>query len=306
MAFLDNSGDIILDAVLTDAGRKRLAAGDGSFKIVKFSCGDDEIDYALYDKTNSSGSAYYDLSLLQTPILEAFTNNQVSLKNKLVSYVKQDLLFLPVAKLNTVKGAGSVDGVTLTVDARTEGVDGTSTVDLSDESIYMRGFKPEQNTKSLWVDQGLDTTELNPNITLGEFSADLVENKYIVEMDNRFCKLVTPDSKAQQMNPNYIDDDNIASYYVSLADQDKGFVTLSQVQSQNDLSEVISGPKGTSLKFKLKASPEVQQSSYLFSTLGSTVTISAINFYYIDTVVRVIGAETGASLDIPVRLLKKV
>ena len=25
MAFLDNSGDIILDAVLTDAGRKRLA-----------------------------------------------------------------------------------------------------------------------------------------------------------------------------------------------------------------------------------------------------------------------------------------
>ena len=36
MAFLDNSGDIILDAVLTDAGRKRLAKGDGSFKILKF------------------------------------------------------------------------------------------------------------------------------------------------------------------------------------------------------------------------------------------------------------------------------
>ena len=34
MAFLDNSGDIILDAVLTDAGRQRMARGD--FKIVKF------------------------------------------------------------------------------------------------------------------------------------------------------------------------------------------------------------------------------------------------------------------------------
>ena len=34
MAFLDNSGDIILDAVLTDTGRYRLAKGDGSFKIV--------------------------------------------------------------------------------------------------------------------------------------------------------------------------------------------------------------------------------------------------------------------------------
>ena len=30
MAFLDNSGDILLDAVLTERGRQRLAAGDGS------------------------------------------------------------------------------------------------------------------------------------------------------------------------------------------------------------------------------------------------------------------------------------
>ena len=47
MAFLDNSGDIILDAVLTDEGRKRLARGDGSFKIVKFALGDDDIEYAV-------------------------------------------------------------------------------------------------------------------------------------------------------------------------------------------------------------------------------------------------------------------
>ena len=51
MAFLDNSGDIILDAVLTDEGRRRLAMGDGSFRITKFALGDDEIDYSLYDKT---------------------------------------------------------------------------------------------------------------------------------------------------------------------------------------------------------------------------------------------------------------
>ena len=50
MGFLDNSGDIILDAVLTDTGRMRLAKGDGSFKISKFALADDEIDYKLYDK----------------------------------------------------------------------------------------------------------------------------------------------------------------------------------------------------------------------------------------------------------------
>ena len=40
MGFLDNSGDIILDAVLTDAGRQRLARGDGSFNVTKFAFGD--------------------------------------------------------------------------------------------------------------------------------------------------------------------------------------------------------------------------------------------------------------------------
>ena len=45
MGLQDNSGDIILDVVLTDEGRKRLAKGDGSFEIVKFGCGDDEINY---------------------------------------------------------------------------------------------------------------------------------------------------------------------------------------------------------------------------------------------------------------------
>ena len=42
MAFLDNSGDIILDAVLTDHGRMVLAKGDGSFQITKFALGDEE------------------------------------------------------------------------------------------------------------------------------------------------------------------------------------------------------------------------------------------------------------------------
>ena len=78
MGFLDNSGDIILDAVLTDHGRKELSRGDGSFQITKFALGDEEIDYSLYNKTHPSGSAYYDLEILQTPILESFTDNAAS------------------------------------------------------------------------------------------------------------------------------------------------------------------------------------------------------------------------------------
>ena len=47
MAFLDNSGDIILDAVLTELGRKRMS--NGNFTITKFALGDDEINYELYN-----------------------------------------------------------------------------------------------------------------------------------------------------------------------------------------------------------------------------------------------------------------
>ena len=59
MGFLDNSGDIILDAVLTDTGRMRLAKGDGSFRIAKFALGDDEIDYGLYDSRPRNSQAFF-------------------------------------------------------------------------------------------------------------------------------------------------------------------------------------------------------------------------------------------------------
>ena len=100
MAFLDNSGDIILDAVLTDTGRLRLAKGDGSFNITKFALGDDEINYELYDKNHPSGSAYFDVEILQSPVLEAFTNNTSVLKSKLLSVSRTNLLYLPVLQLN--------------------------------------------------------------------------------------------------------------------------------------------------------------------------------------------------------------
>ena len=48
MAFLDNSGDIILDAVLTETGSRRMA--QGKFKVSKFALSDDEINYALYQQ----------------------------------------------------------------------------------------------------------------------------------------------------------------------------------------------------------------------------------------------------------------
>ena len=112
MAFLDNSGDIILDAVLTDTGRLRLAQGDGSFKISKFALGDDEVNYGLYNKNHLSGSAYFDLEILQMPILEAFTNNSAQVKSRLMTMSRTNILYMPTLKLNNITTTVGVDSGT--------------------------------------------------------------------------------------------------------------------------------------------------------------------------------------------------
>jgi hypothetical protein len=93
MGLIDNSGDILIDAVLTDLGRELLARNDGTFEIVRYTFGDDEIDYALF--TPNTGSLQQDVSILNTPLFEANVNEKVALKYPLLSISNPDLRFLP-------------------------------------------------------------------------------------------------------------------------------------------------------------------------------------------------------------------
>ena len=173
MAFLDNEGSITIDAVLTVSGRKRLAAGDGTFNISAFALGDDEINYSLYNRTHASGSAYYDLEILQTPVLEAFTNNASSMKSKLISIPRTNLLYLPVVKLNLLndaRGQHTSGSFMIAVDKDTESRFGTV-------KGVMFGENPGEGGTIIRIDQGLDTTEISPTFTI---DADLVETQYII------------------------------------------------------------------------------------------------------------------------------
>lgn len=93
MGLLDNSGDILVDVVLTDVGREFLARNDGTFEIVRYAFGDDEIDYALFQA--NTGSLQQDLNILNTPVFEASVNENIALKHRLVSIANPDLKFLP-------------------------------------------------------------------------------------------------------------------------------------------------------------------------------------------------------------------
>ena len=185
MGFLDNSGDIILDAVLTDHGRKVLARGDGSFQITKFALGDEEIDYSLYNKTHPSGSAYYDLEILQTPILEAFTDNAASMKTQLQTYTNLELLFLPVLRLNKLSRQNQMtnDGTFLcAVNAETEDNDGSPTtktgVARDADGVERKGFIFGQSLIGaiIKIDEGLDTTDISSKSYLFAYVAVLLNS----------------------------------------------------------------------------------------------------------------------------------
>lgn len=305
MGFLDNSGDIILDAVLTDTGRARLAKGDGTFRIAKFALGDDEIDYALYDNDNPSGSAYFDLEILQTPVLEAFTNNTANLNSKLISIARTNLLYLPTMAVNTnfsgdTKLNESINMFYVTVDKETN--DAATTIDTAKQGI-INGFE-NSGGSYVRVDQGLDTTEVSQKRNL---DSDLVETQYIIELDTRLGEITESlDTGAgSTATISFIDDDQIASYYLSLG-TDTGFVSSIPIPARVPSGEmIIDGPLGTFLRFKVLASIDLQTSTFLFTELGGTVNLNGTDFYYIDSNIRVTGATTGTRLDIPVRFIKK-
>jgi hypothetical protein len=310
MAFLDNSGDIILDAVLTDTGRMRMAKGDGSFKIVKFALGDDEINYELFNKDHGSGSAYYDLDILQTPVLEAFTDNAASMKSKLVSIPRNNLLYLPMIKLNEVFESSlqrTTAGhflVAVDTDSETELATHASSGDAFRGALY--GADPAGTGNRIRLDQGLDTSAISPARALDPL---LVETQYMIEIDNRLGSIVSRD--ATRASVSFVDDDNIATYFLSLG-TDTDFVS-EIINTATDTSMTIAGPRGTKIVFKVRASLELNTSNYLFDTLGFTETISdtasdasGVSFRQVKTTIRITGVNTGYRIDVPVRFVKKV
>ena len=333
MAFLDNSGDIILDAVLTDAGRQRMARGD--FRIVKFALGDEEINYKAFNADHPSGSAFYDLSIMQTPILEAFTNNTSLMRTKLVSINRNNVLFMPILSLNnndlgigeslSNSSVASYGGYYIMADDYTakngdlNGIvrnTGTSGVKFgTDANAYAK-------KTHILIDQGINGDgDLNIKTP---FPSDLIETAYMVKVDHRLLTLqgfsnLENLSDSSVLNHSFVDDDGIATYYI--AQGDPGFISATDRHvniDDNNITEIttreeFAGPLGTRLAIRPLTSLNVRQSDGLFSEIGNAATgdanLTGANdigaHKYIDTIINVVGVTTGYSLDLPVRILKK-
>jgi len=111
MGFLQHdTNNIIIDAVLTDVGRKFLARNDGSFSIVKFALGDDEVDYSVIQRYGRTvGKEKIEKN---TPIFEALTNQAIAQKYHLLSISNPNLIRLPTFSL-TGQGLSAADVLTM-------------------------------------------------------------------------------------------------------------------------------------------------------------------------------------------------
>ena len=310
MAFLDNSGDIILDAVLTDMGRKRLAAG--RFTVSKFALGDEEVNYELWDSSDARGTAFYDLEIMQTPILEAFTSDQSIMKSRLLSFARNDLLFLPILKLNNKTtnihsvpfGTATNESVEdpffyLAVDQDTNylGNDSRPQGAVKNGIIYGVPANTHQNpTKYIAIDQGIESPDDNSIMSIvSPFDPpELKETAFIVKVDNRLLSISTVGGNdgsgaedATQRVPQYIDDDYVASYYFTMGQvgtaikdgvgssfRDRGTVSINHPDTAEVTTakrkEVFNGPLGRTLCIVPTAKPELRLGAGIFNELGST------------------------------------
>jgi hypothetical protein len=97
MGYLDNSS-ITVDAILTLKGRELLSKGDGSFNIVQFALGDDEVDYGLWNPEHPLGTDYYGTLIENMPITEAIPDETQALRYKLITLPKQST-YIPVVSV---------------------------------------------------------------------------------------------------------------------------------------------------------------------------------------------------------------
>jgi len=332
MGFLDNSGDIILDAVLTDEGRQKMA--NGTFAITKFAMGDDEIDYGLYQKNHASGSAYADLDILQTPIFEAFTGAEAGINYGLLSLAATDILYMPVMKINELTAVPNIvrspttptTGMFYLADASPDTYSNllpTGALGGADKFLVSNGT----DGQGILFETGLDTTLVAGDATNKStylVSNNLVDSSFFVSFDNRFI-VSCLGGRGQTFN-NTTAGDGIPKLTYALR---RGTAVNTDLQLSNYSTErivagnngvvadpnygttattvsVIAGPRAAFgvLGFVVKANLDSEFT--LYGAVNQTPFADGKLYSYIDTTVYVKGTKTGCQVQIPLRIIKYI
>jgi len=332
MAFLDNSGDIILDSVLTVDGRLRMA--QGNFKITKFALGDDGINYALYNP--NTGSAYTDLQILQTPVEVAHTQ-AAYINYGLLSITRNDMLYLPRLKLNELVGQTAVTFgkvFYLAVNSETQtALLGTSALA---QKKYLLVNETLTGTKIIFEtgldgagNDGITGTESNQSAYLENLN--LSDKSFNIYVDARFLTDVYGPTRAAGTKftnqPNGQEDvslplvsaggraatQGLTNYTTYTINGIKNRVYYTGTSTAATTVSAIDGPRGsvTALNFKVDngltavAGGNRSAKYSLYGSISQDLFGDGNTYDYIDTLVYIVGAQSQAQYQIPVRITRQ-
>ena len=98
MGYLDGSA-ITVDAVLTKQGRRLLARGD-RLSVSSFCLSDTGVDYNLWNNDHTSGSAFYGEAIENLPHVEALSQGEYFMRNRLLT-LPRGTTALPIVDLES-------------------------------------------------------------------------------------------------------------------------------------------------------------------------------------------------------------
>ena len=163
MGYLNNT-IVTVDAILTTKGRQLMAQNNGTFHITQFALADDEIDYTLYNPNHPSGSAYYGEAIDNMPLLEAFPQENQTMKYKLVT-LPRGTAKLPILDLGYT-AIVIKQGASLAITPQTLNYLGGNTFETSGYTATIGDVRTMQTFEGVGVDTPAATT-LNTTTTLG-------------------------------------------------------------------------------------------------------------------------------------------
>ena len=327
MAFLDNSGDIILDAVLTEVGRKRMA--NGNFKISKFALGDDEINYELYNKNHASGSAYYDLEIMQSPVFEASTGVNAGINYGLININNRNLLYMPTIKRNTLvrEAAKTVNNVYylamsdgVTADALITAFGGAS--GGGTQKVLQAG---KTDGSAIILETGLDTTEIpgtRTNKTNLISANGLQEAGFECSVDTRFISSVLGPAGGTTFNNGGVSGESQVQIRLkpsapSKTDRNLKNNSIAKIAAVNNnvvkritdkkadtATSAIKGPRASMTALGFDTTLLITDDFTRYGKTGQSVAGAAGTYRYVDTTVKIVGS-TGVVEQLPIRIIQK-
>ncbi len=325
MAFQDSCGTIILDAVLTDIGRQKMARN--KFEIEKFALGDDEVDYSI--NNGGSGDNFQLLDESATPILESFGSPLANIQHGLMDLnYRTDVWYIPQFFINQRLGSAC-----RLYDTRYYlSVNDETTTKL--KSDLGQEFILENNMLShnfIFIESGIvvDSPTLDQSPAGKErFITNLgLYDEYIfVYCDKRVVDklLVNPSDsffKNDSNNNLYL---NVVplrdSIKISLPPPIENYETFkvktidNQVFDDNNPSALsaVEGPRGIAFAMNIKINDRLVNDSSstrdqrynLFGLTDQSLFGGSNNYDYIDTNIMIEGATTGVQKIISLRIIR--